>query len=145
MRHITYCSKCNYWGVIFSRSCKILPFEHDLVKEVRQRSTSNSSEIFTWRICLYSYNMMHAIAEELTCSQGNLTLSNLESSKRSHKGQHRTCLRFWCAEYYYQVTTWYRQFMKSYHIHRVLPDAACLKVYKGHTKVKIKLGWNSDE
>ncbi len=35
--------------------------------------------------------------------------------------------------------------MMSYHIHKVLQDAAFLKVYKGHTKVKIKLGWNSDE
>ncbi len=59
------------------------------------------------------------------------TVSNFESSKRSHKGQHQICLRFWCAEYYYQATTWYRQIMKSYRIHKVLPDAACLKVYKG--------------
>ncbi len=42
-----------FWGIIiFTRSCKILPFEHDLVKKVRQRSTSNSSEILMWRICL---------------------------------------------------------------------------------------------
>ncbi len=32
--------------------------------------------------------MMHAIAEELTYSQGNLTLNKIESSKRSLKGQH---------------------------------------------------------
>ncbi len=42
-----------FWGIIiFTRSCKMLPFEHDLVKEVRQRSTSNSSEILMWRIGL---------------------------------------------------------------------------------------------
>ncbi len=81
---------------------------------------------------------MHA-TEELTCSQGNLSLSSFESLNRSHKGQHQSCLRFWCAEYYYQVTTWYRQFMMSYHIHKVLPDAACLKVYKSHTKFNVKL------
>ncbi len=127
----TFCSI-----IIFTRSCKMLPFE---------RSTSNSSEILMWIIGLYNYNMIHAIAEELTRSQGNLTLSNFESSKKSHKGQHQTSLRFWCAEYYYQVTTWYRQFMKSYYILKVLLDVACLKVYKGHTKVNIKLGWNSDQ
>ncbi len=35
--------------------------------------------------------------------------------------------------------------MKSYCIHKVLLDAASLKVEKGHTKVNIKLGWKSDE
>ncbi len=25
--------------------------------------------------------------------------------------------RFWCGEHYYKVTTWYRQFMKSYNIY----------------------------
>ncbi len=41
--------------IIFTRSWKMLPFEHDLVqkvKTVRQRSTSNSSEILMWRISL---------------------------------------------------------------------------------------------
>ncbi len=42
-----------YWGIIiFTRSCKMLPFEHGLVQKVRQRSTSNSSEILMWRISL---------------------------------------------------------------------------------------------
>ncbi len=59
----------------------MLPFEHDLVKKVRQRSTSYSSKILMWRISLKSYNMMHAIAEEI--------LSKFKSSKRSHKGQHQ--------------------------------------------------------
>ncbi len=43
----------------------MLPFEHDLVQEVkkvRQRSTSNSSEILMCRIL--------AIPAELSCSQG---------------------------------------------------------------------------
>ncbi len=42
-----------FWGIIiFTRSCKMLPFEHDLyqkVKKVRQRATTNSSEILMWR------------------------------------------------------------------------------------------------
>ncbi len=41
--------------IIFTRSCNILPFNHDLVqkvKKVRQRSTSNSSEILIERISL---------------------------------------------------------------------------------------------
>ncbi len=41
--------------IIFTSSCKMLPFEHDLfqkVKKVRPMSTSNSSEILMWRICV---------------------------------------------------------------------------------------------
>ncbi len=45
-----------FWGIIiFTRSCKMLPFEYDLfqkVKKVIQRSTSNLSEILMWRICV---------------------------------------------------------------------------------------------
>ncbi len=45
-----------FWYIIlFTRSCKMLPFEHDLfqkVKMVRQRSTSNSSKILMLRISL---------------------------------------------------------------------------------------------
>ncbi len=45
-----------FWGIIiFTRSCNILPFDNDLVqnvKKVRQRSTSNSFEILMWRISL---------------------------------------------------------------------------------------------
>ncbi len=69
--------------------------------------------------------MMHAIAEELTCSQGNVTLSKFESSKRSHKGQYQTSPRFSCREHPYKVTTLYRQSMKSYHVHKV-PEATSM-------------------
>ncbi len=45
-----------FWGIIiFTRSCNMLPFEHDLAQKVnwmRQRSTSNWSEILMWRISL---------------------------------------------------------------------------------------------
>ncbi len=45
-----------FWSIIiFTRSCKMLPFEHDLVqkvKKVRQRSTSNLFKILMWRISL---------------------------------------------------------------------------------------------
>ncbi len=45
-----------FWVIIiFTRSYNILPFDHDLVqkdKKVRQRSTSNSSEILMWRASL---------------------------------------------------------------------------------------------
>ncbi len=38
-----------FWGIIIlTRSCKMLPFEHDLVWKVRQMSTSNSSELLMW-------------------------------------------------------------------------------------------------
>ncbi len=130
----------HFWGVIaFTRSFDLglyLKF-----KKVTQRSTSNLAEILIrrtslpimlqhdagnfWSIMIFtrSFKML-----ELTCSQGNLALRKFESSKRLNKGQHRTHSRYWCEEYYYQVTTWYRQFMKSYHVHTVLPDTACLKV-----------------
>ncbi len=47
-----------FWGIIiFTRNCKILLFEHDVVqqvkKEVSQRSTSNLSEILMWWISWY--------------------------------------------------------------------------------------------
>ncbi len=42
-----------FWCIIiFIRSCKMLPLEHDLFQKVRQRSTSNSSEILMWKIYL---------------------------------------------------------------------------------------------
>ncbi len=58
-----------FWGIIFTRNCKMLPFEHDLVQKVRQRLTSNSSEIL-WRISLSNYETILAIPAELSCSQG---------------------------------------------------------------------------
>ncbi len=65
-------------------------------KKVTQRSTSNSSVILMWRILLSSYNLIQAIYEELSRSQGPPRCCTLESFKNVH------------------------------------------------TKVKIKLGWNSD-
>ncbi len=53
--------------------------------------------------------MILAIPAEVSCSQGSLTLSYSESSKRLHKGQCQTRLRFLCREHPYKVTTWYRQ------------------------------------
>ncbi len=61
----------------------MLPFKHDQVqnvKKVRQGSTSSLSEILIWKISLQRYNMMHAIAEDLSCSQDNPTMSKFESS-----------------------------------------------------------------
>ncbi len=48
--------------------------------------------------------------------------------KRSHKGQCQTHPRVLCREHPHQVTTWYRQSTKSYYVHKVLQDDACLKV-----------------
>ncbi len=85
-------------------SCRVIVFTRQLglelirkFKKVTQRSTSNSSVILMWRILLSSYNLIQAIYEELSRSQGPPRCCILESLK------------------------------------------------KGHTKVKIKLGWNSDE
>ncbi len=100
----------------------MLPFEHDLVKKVekvRQRSTSNFSEILMWRISLSNYEAILAIPAELSCSQGSWNVSKFESSKRLHKGKGRTRSRSLCREHPYSVTTWSRQFMKSYCIRKV--------------------------
>ncbi len=101
-----------FWGIIiFTRSCNILPFDHDLVqkvKKVRQRSTSNSYEILMWKIFLHSYNMMHAIPEELLYSQGNLTLHKFEISKRLQTSQYRTHPICWCEEHPHRVTALYK-------------------------------------
>ncbi len=114
-----------FWGIIiFTWSCIIMPFDHDLVqkvKKVTQRSTLNFFKILMWSISLESYNMMHAIPEELLCSQGNMTVSMFESSKRSHKGQYRTRQICWCAEDPDKVTAQCKQYMRSY-----------FKVEKGH-------------
>ncbi len=76
-----------------------------------------------WKTSPWHYSIIQAIPEELSCSKGSFTLSKFQSSKRSHKDQHRTHPKCWCGEQNYKVTTWYRQFMKSYHVHNVLPEA----------------------
>ncbi len=89
--------------------------------------------------------MMHAIPEELLCLQGKLTLSKFKSSKRSHKSQYQTPLICWYDEHPHKVTESYKQYLRSYHVHKAAWPQASLKVQKGHTKINIKLGWNFDE
>ncbi len=48
---------------------------------------------------------MLEIPEELSHSQGRLNLSYFESSKRMHKGQHQTHLKFGGGEHPFKVTT----------------------------------------
>ncbi len=67
-------------------------------KKVTQRSTSNLSEILMYRIPLSSYNLIQAIYEELSHSQGPATCCVLESLKRSYKGQDQILLKFWWVE-----------------------------------------------
>ncbi len=70
----------------------MLPFELDLVQKVNiQLVQYFNVENISVKL---QHFMMHALAKELSCSQGKLTLSKFESSKRSHKGQHRTRPRF---------------------------------------------------
>ncbi len=111
-----------FWGiVIFTGSCKMLPFEHDLV----QRSALHSSEILMWRICV---KLQHD-----TCNYWGLIVftrqpdrgGQVSKFKKSHKGEYQTCQRIWCREHPYKVTTWYKQSMKSYRVQKVL-DAAHL-------------------
>ncbi len=86
--------------------------------------TMNSSEILMWKISLFSYNMIYAIADELSHSQASLTLNYFESSKRSHKGQCLTYPNVWCRRYPFK-DTWYRHILKSYQVHNVLLDTTC--------------------
>ncbi len=85
---------CNCWGV------NMLTRQPDLeqvwnFKKAIQRSTSNLSKIMMCRILLSSYNLIQAIYEELSHSQGPPTCCLLESLKRSHKDQDQTWLKFW--------------------------------------------------
>ncbi len=82
-----------WYIIIFTRSCKMLPFKHDLVQR----------------------------------------------SKRSDKGQHQNCPRFWCGEYLWKITKRYRQFLQSYSVHKAAWPWASLKVLKGHIKVNVEL------
>ncbi len=77
--------------------------------------------------------MLHAIPEEL-CSQGYLTLSKFDSSKRLHKGLYHTHSIYWCGEHPHNVTASYRQYLRSYCIHKVAWAWGSLKVQKSHTK-----------
>ncbi len=84
--------------------------------------------------------MMYAIPEQFLCSQGNLTLSKFESSKRSHKGQYQTRLICWCEEHPpLKVTASYKQYQRSYCIHMAAWPWTSLKGQKSHTKINIKL------
>ncbi len=122
-----------FWGIIiFTRSCNILSFDHDLVPKVRKvRQSQHQTHP--------SYNMIHAIPKELLCSQDKVTLSKFESSKRLHKGQYWSCPICWCEEHPHKVTASYEQYLRSYRIHKVAWPWASLKVQKGHTKITIDL------
>ncbi len=67
----------NFWCItIFTSWYHLLLSHHDLVgkvKKLRQRSTSNLSEILMWRTSFSRYNMVNAIPEELLHSQDHLT------------------------------------------------------------------------
>ncbi len=70
-----------------------------------------------------NYEMILAILAVIIFTR-QLDLELVWKFKKVTQRSHRTHPWFWCGEYYFQVTTWYRQFMKSYCIHKVLPDAA---------------------
>ncbi len=66
-------------------------------------------------------------------------LGYIESLKMLHKGQHHTWLKFW-----WKVTTWCRQILRHYHIHKELQHTAIWpwpssKDQKGQTKINIKV------
>ncbi len=84
---------------------------------------------------LYSYNMMQANSDALSYSQRDarccpLNMTLFKRSKRSDKGHHWTCLRFWCGEYLCKITKRYWQFLQSYHVQKAAWLWASLKVQK---------------
>ncbi len=92
---------------------------------------------------MYSYNMIQANSDALSYSQEaarccHLNMTYFKRSKRSDKGQHQTCPRFWCGEYLCKITKRYRQFLQSYRVHKAAWPWASLKVQKDHTKVNVK-------
>ncbi len=109
--------------------------------KVTKRSRSNMVEILmSRRHSLYSYNMVQVSSDALSYSQG-AAIWTLPCSKvkRSEKGQHRSCPRFWCGEYLCKITKGYWQFLQSYRVHNAAWPWASLKVRKGHTKFNVKL------
>ncbi len=91
---------CNCWGVnMFTRQPDLKQVWK--FKKVTQRSKSKLSKILRWRKLLSRYNLIKAIYEELSYSQGPPRCCLLESLKRSHKGQHQNWLKFWWVEHHF--------------------------------------------
>ncbi len=63
-----------------------------------------------------------------------------ERSKRLYSSQHQTVMRNVCGDHSSNVTTWCMQFLKGYHVYKVIWPKVRLKVQKCHTKVTIKFG-----
>ncbi len=90
-------------------------------KKVRQRSTLNLAEILISRTPL-PVQLQHG-AGKFWCfiiftRSCHLNMTYFKRSKRSDKGQHQTCPRFWYGEYPCKITKRYRQFLQSYCVHK---------------------------
>ncbi len=114
--------------IIFTRSCKMLPFEHDLFQKVKKgRQRLNIELVRDFNVENISVKLQNDTGNPcrviVFTMQHDLEL--VGRFKRSQKGQCRTRPRFLCREHPCKVTTWYREYMKSYHVHKV-PDAARL-------------------
>ncbi len=138
-----------FWGIIiFTRNCKMLPFEHDVVqkgKKVSQRSTSNLSEILMWRT---SCKIMKRYWQFLQIYRFHKAACPWASLK-VQKGHTKINIEF-------IVIFMWRILLSSYNLIQAIyeellrsqgPPRCCVleSFKKGHTKVKIKLGWNFDE
>ncbi len=130
--------------------CRVIVFTRQLdlelvwkFKMVTQRSISNSSLILMCRILLSSYNLIQAIYEELSRSQGPPRCCMLESFKKGHT---KVKIKLgWNSDEQNitpcTVTTWCRQILMLYHIHKKLQDAAIWtwpisKGQKGHHRTR---------
>ncbi len=93
--------------------------------KVQKGHTKTSSKILMWKTLLSSYNLIQAIYEELSHSQGPSRCCPLESLKRWHKSQHQIC---WNSDEesitQSNATTWCRQMLRLKNM-KIKPDSKC--------------------
>ncbi len=66
----------------------------------------------------------------------HLNMTYFKRSKRSDKGQHQTCPRFWCGQYLCKIKNDIGNSCRV-SVHKAAWPWASLKVQKGHTKVNV--------
>ncbi len=142
-----WCGKNTWYMQLLRSYCIHKSFDFGLYckfKKITQSSKSNLAEIpmrtslpvklqhdagTFWGIIIFTRN----------CKMLQFKHGIFQKSKRSAKGQHRICPRFWCGKYLCKVTKWCMQFLRSYCVHKATWPWASLKVQKGYTKVIIEL------
>ncbi len=127
--------------IIFTRSNKMLPFEHDLVQKVRQKSTSNLSGILMWRIL---HDACNCLGINVFTRQPDLdqVWKFRKVTQRSTSNSFKILMCKILLSSYNLIQAIYKELSCSQGPSRLLPT---WNFTKGHTKVNIKRGWDSDE